>query len=155
MDRLVLIVMVLTLAGCASLQMGNETRSIDAPADAGFEAAAHTLRAAGFEIKTADPDKGWIETERLGVHEAKTPWARDAEQVRVRVEALGSNRARIRLFIAFADDVSDSPRKSRPRRKKQGPVYERDQTPMGRFFDSSAVYDDVLDAIEQRAEQGR
>ncbi len=155
MYRYVMIGLCLGLVGCASLQMGNQDRRIEAPPGGVFESTVQVLTAYGFEVATADAPRGWIETTSRPVHGVPSAWGRTPEQVRARIDSLAPGQARVQLLITFADDASDAPRKSHPRRRGGLLHQQAGGHPIGQFVDASGAYDDVLDAIETRAEAGR
>lgn len=150
-----IVALSIALTGCRSLQVGNQKRTMQAPAEVVFEATVTTLRGYGFEIAKADPERGWIETTSRPVHGASVPWDRTVEQVRADIDSVGAERSRIRLLIAFADDASDGPRQRDPRKDDRGLMYSNNDGPLWQFIDASDAYDDLLDAIASRAESGR
>jgi hypothetical protein len=133
--------LVVLLTGCGVLHPWATNRDIEGSYDQVFRATLETLRARQFPIETADRDAGRIVTgpRPVRVIEAR----RRVERVRARIEGNGSE-VDVQLFLTFTDQSGTVQRRA--------PDGERAETEAaaGRVLSSSAIYDECLDAIEDR-----
>lgn len=139
--RLPLCSLLVLLAGCASLHPWATDRDIEGSYDQVFQATLETLRARQFPIETADRDAGRIVTGPRPVRAIEA--RRRVEAVRARLKEEG-DEVDVQLFLTFMDQ-SGTVR----RRAPNGERAEREAA-AGRVLSSSAVYDEYLDAIEDR-----
>lgn len=138
---LLLCSLVVLLSGCASLHPWATDRDIEGSYDQVFQATLETLRARQFPIETADRDAGRIVTgpRPVRVIEAR----RRVERVRARIEEEGAE-VDVQLFLTFTDQSGTVQRRAPNRERAEA------EAAAGRVLSSSAIYDEYLDAIEDR-----
>lgn len=149
-SRLLLLVLSFSLAGCLSfLHPGSVDRSIDGTYDQVFQATLEVLEAQGFPFKRVDRETGRIVTGRRAVQVRTT--GRRVEKAEAYIEE-DDGTVDVRLLLGFSDQYS-SPPPQIPDRNGDGRADDVANAAFSRSVSASAVYDDYLDAIEQRVHQ--
>lgn len=132
-----LAVLLLVLTGCSHLHPWATDRDIEGTYDQVFQATLETLESRAFPLEEVNRDAGRIVTGKrpVDVIEAR----RRVEKVRayIREEAEG---AEVQLFLTFMD--------------QSGSVDRGEGRGTG-ALSSSAIYDEYLDAIEERVRELR
>ena len=135
--------LIVLLVGCSHLHPWATDRNIDGTYDQVFQATLETLQERRFPIKEVDREEGRIVTGKRPVRVIETH--RRVETVRACIEP-EDEEVDVRLFLTFMDQ-SGTVRQREPDRKD-----EEAEVVMDKMFSSGAVYDDYLDAIEERVE---
>jgi hypothetical protein len=149
-SRVLVLALSLGLAGCFSLlHPGSVARSIDGRYDPVFQATLEVLEAEGFPLERVDRADGRIVTGRRPAQMGTT--GRRVETVDAYIEE-EDGEVDVRLLLTFADQSSN---RSPPVRDRNGDGRADDvaAAALSRSFSASAVYDDYLDAIEQRVRE--
>jgi hypothetical protein len=136
------------LSGCFSLfHPGSVDRTIEGSYDQVFQATLETLEARGFPFETVDREEGKIITGRRPARMGTG--GRRVEKVEAYVED-ETGAADVRLYFVFADQASEQP----PRVRDEDGDGRADvaSAAFSRSLSASSVYDDYLDAIEERVE---
>lgn len=146
-SRPFLLAFSLGLAGCVSfLHPGSVDRSIDGSYDQVFQATLDVLDAQGFPLERVDRADGRIVTGRRPVQMGTT--GRRVETVHAYVET-DDETVDVRLLLTFTDQVSEKPPRIHDR-NGDGRADDVAAAALSRSVSASAVYDDYLDAIEER-----
>lgn len=136
----------MVFVGCSHLHPGATDRDIEGTYDQAFQATLETLEAKQFPIKEVSREEGRIVTGKRPVHVIET--RRRVETVRARIEP-EDGEAEVRLYLTFMDQSGTTQRREPDReRKKADAVADK-------VLSSSAIYDDYLDAIEERVKDLR
>lgn len=144
------LLLCLCLASCRSMHGGSANRTIEGPYTQVFVATSMFLLDRGFPLQTVDRANGRIVTGLRPGSRAST-WERSVEKVTVRLRDR-NGAVTVNLLLSFADQVSDPP--PRTKRKEDDPQkIDVTSTLLSRTFDASVVYDDYLDAIQQRVDE--
>ena len=132
--------------GCSHLHPGATDRDIEGTYDQVFQATLETLEAKRFPMKEVNREEGRIVTEKRPVRVIETH--RRVETMRARITS-ENGETEVRLFLTFMDQSGTTQRREPDRdRKKADAVADK-------VLSSSAIYDDYLDAIEERVEDLR
>lgn len=138
----------LSLPGCFSLfHPGSVGRTIEGSYDQVFQATLETLEAEGFSFQKVDRAAGRIVTDRRPARMGTG--GRQVEKVEAYVE--DEDAAAVRLYFVFADQSSDPPPRVRDE-DGDGRADDVASAAFSRSLSASAVYDDYLDAIEERVQ---
>jgi len=121
---------------------------MDGSYDQGFQATLEVLEAEGFPIKRADRENGRIVTGRRPAQRGTA--GRRVETVEAYVEDDGG-AVDVRLLLGFSDQYSSPPPQIQDR-NGDGRTDDVAAAAISRSIDASAVYDDYLDAIEERVQ---
>ncbi|MFB6274503.1 MAG: hypothetical protein ABEL51_16590 [Salinibacter sp.] len=132
---------MLLLVGCVHLHPGATDREIDGSYDQVFRATLEVLKARAFPIQTVDREKGRIVTGKRPVRVIET--RRRVEKARVRIQK-DDEEVSVRLFLTFMDQ-SGTVQQREPDREQ-----EEAEAVAAKVLSSSAIYDEYLDAIENR-----
>lgn len=138
--------MMLLFGGCSHLHPGATDRDIEGTYDQVFQATLETLEAREFPVDEVDREEGRIVTGKRPVRVIEV--RRRVEKVRARIEPDGGE-VDVRLFLIFMDQ-SGTVRQREPDRKS-----EEAEAVVDKALSSSAIYDEYLDAIEERVEDLR
>ncbi|MFB6279719.1 MAG: hypothetical protein ABEK75_09450 [Salinibacter sp.] len=138
--------LLLVLAGCSHLHPWATDRDIEGTYHQVFQATLETLEAREFPIKKMDREEGRIVTGKRPVR-AIEPYRR-VETVRAYVEE-GRGSAEVRLVLTLMDQSGTVQRQSS---KDERTLAE---TAADNALSSSAIYDEYLDAIQERVEDLR
>ena len=140
------------LSGCALLSASDGIdRTVDAPPDRVFRATVTVLRDRGFSLEEVNRAKGRIVTARRPVQVVGTDPNRSprlVEKARITLEPDGS-QTDVRLFLQFVDQVSGPPR-GVPDDGDDERADDVAHAALDRSYDAEVMYDDYLDAIEDR-----
>jgi hypothetical protein len=148
-SRLLLLALSFSLAGCFSfLHPGSVDRSIDGSYDQVFQATLEVLEAQGFPLERVDREDGRIVTGRRPIRMGTA--GRRVEKVEAYIEE-DDGAVDVRLLLGFSDQYSSPPPEVRDR-DNDGRADDVVDAALSRSFSASAVYDDYLDAIEQRVQ---
>ena len=139
-------VATIVFVGCSHLHPGATDRDIEGTYDQVFQATLETLEAKQFPIKEVSREEGRIVTERRPVRVIET--RRRVEKARARIEPDGGE-VDVRLFLTFMDQSGTTQRREPDRERKEADAIA------DKVISSSAIYDDYLDAIEERVEDLR
>ena len=149
LSRLLLLALPLSLAGCVSfLHPGSVGRSMTGSYDQVFQATVEVLEAQGFPLERVDRENGRIVTGRRPA-QMKTA-GRRVEKAEAYIEE-DDGTVDVRLLLGFSDQYS-SPPPEIPDRNGNGRADDVAATAISRSLDAGTVYDDYLDAIEQRVQ---
>jgi hypothetical protein len=149
-SRLLLLALSFGFAGCFSfLHPGSVDRSIDGSYDQVFQATLEVLEAEGFPLERVDRENGHIVTGRRPAQRSTA--GRRVEKVEAYVEDDDGTIA-VRLLLGFSDQHS-SPQPRVHDRDGDGRADDVATAALSRSLNASAVYDDYLDAIEERVEE--
>ena len=149
LSRLLLLALSFGFAGCLSfLHPGSVDRSIDGSYDQVFQATLEVLEAEGFPIERVDRENGRIVTGRRPVQMGTA--GRRVETVESYIEDDGG-AVDVRLLLGFSDQYS-SPQPRIRDREGDGRADDVATAALSRSLNASAVYDDYLDAIEERVQ---
>lgn len=129
------------LTGCAALHPWATDRSIEGSYDHVFQATLDILEEKQFPITEVDREEGRIVTGKRTVHLIEA--YRRVEKVQARIEP-EDEETDVTLFLTLMDQSGTVQRRVSNRRK------EKAEAVADRMFSTSAIYDDYLDAIEQR-----
>ncbi|MFB6230862.1 MAG: hypothetical protein ABEL04_06870 [Salinibacter sp.] len=138
--------LVLLVTGCSYLHPGATDRDIEGSYDPVFQATLETLEARAFPIKEVDRDGGRIVTGKRPVRVIEV--RRRVEKARAYIEPDGGD-IDVRLVLTFMDQ-SGTVRQREPDREN-----EEAEAVVDKALSSSAIYDEYLDAIEERVEEIR
>jgi hypothetical protein len=139
--------LLLFLVGCSHLHPWATDRDIEGSYDRVFQATLTVLEDRQFPITKVDREEGRIVTGKRPVHLIEA--YRRVETVRARIEPEDGEETDVTLFLTLMDQSGTVHRRV-PDRKN-----ERVEAVMDKAFSSSAIYDDYLDAIEQRVKDLR
>lgn len=149
-SRVFLLVLFFGFVGCVSfLHPGSVERSIDGSYEQVFAATLKVLEAQGFSLERVDREDGRIVTGRRPVQMGTT--GRRVEKVDAYIEE-DDGSVDLRLLLAFTDQVSEPPPRIQDR-NNDGRADDVADEAVSRSVSASAVYDDYLDAIEQRVQE--
>jgi len=143
----VLAALGLLCSGCLPfLHPGSVDRSVDGSYDQVFQATLEVLERLAFPIRRVDRSEGRIVTGRRPV------WVieqyRRVEKAEARIRDDGTH-VQVSLLLSFVDQVSGRP----PRVEEDGDDRRADDVAnavLARSLSASAIYDEYLDAIEDR-----
>ncbi len=135
---------LMLLAGCSHLHPWATDRDIEGSYDQVFRATLETLEARGFPIKEVNRDEGRIVTGKRPVRVIEV--RRRVEKVRARIEPDGGD-VDVQLALTFMDQSETV------QRRKPDTESEEAEAVVDRALSSSAIYDEYLDAIENRVEE--
>ncbi len=131
------------LTGCFSfLHPWATDRTVDGTYDQVFQATLETLEAREFPIEEVDREAGKIVTGKRPV--SGVGMSHPVETVRAYVEQEGEESVSVRLFLTFLDPAPST------REPTAGSRGNRTQNEGAGVVNKSVVYDDYLDAIEER-----
>ena len=139
-------VATIVFVGCSHLHPGATDRDIEGTYDQVFQATLETLEAKQFPIKEVSREEGRIVTGRRPVRVIEA--RRRVEKARARIEPDGGE-VDVRLFLTFMDQSGTTQRRDLDRERKEADAIA------DKVISSSAIYDDYLDAIEERVEDLR
>lgn len=149
-SRLLSLALFLGFVGCVSfLHPGSVERSVDGSYEQVFASTLEVLEAQGFSFERIDRENGRIVTDRRPTQMGTT--GRRVEKANAHIEA-DDGTADVRLLLTFTDQVSERPPRIRDR-NDNGRADDVADAALSRSFSASAVYDDYLDAIEERVEE--
>lgn len=137
---------MLVLAGCAHLHPWATDRNIEGTYDQVFQATLKTLEAREFPIEEVDREEGRIVTGKRPVRVIET--RRRVETARAHIQE-DDGEAEVRLVLTMMDQggsVEQRPPKDRS---------EAAEAVVDKALSSSAIYDEYLDAIEERVDELR
>lgn len=137
---------MLLLAGCAHLHPWATDRDIEGTYDQVFRATLETLEAREFPIDEVDREEGHIVTRKRPVRVIET--YRRVETARAHIQE-EDGATEIRLVLTMMDQ-SGSVGQRQPKARNEAPKAVADKA-----LSSSTIYDEYLDAIEERAEEFR
>lgn len=137
------IALMLLLAGCSHLHPGATDRDIEGSYDQVFQATLETFEAREFPVQKVNRDKGRIVTGKRPVRVIEV--RRRVEKARAYIESDGGD-VDVRLVLTFMDQ-SGTVRQREPDEKS-----EEAEAVADKALSSSAIYDEYLDAIEERIE---
>lgn len=132
--------LLLLFVGCSHLHPWATDRDIEGSYDQVFQATLEVLEERRFPIKEVDREEGRIVTGKRPVHVIEA--YRRVETARARIEP-EDEEVGVQLFLTFLDQ-SGTVQQPPDRRSEEA------EAAMGKVLSSSAIYDDYLDAIEQR-----
>ena len=139
-----------SLAGCVSfLHPGSIDRSIDGSYNQVFQATLEVLEAQGFPLERVDRKDGRIVTGRRPVQMGTAE--RRVETAEAYIEE-DDGSVSVRLLLGFSDQYSSPPPRIQDR-NGDGRADDVAAAAASRSLNASAVYDDYLDAIEQRVRE--
>lgn len=132
-------------AGCLPfLHPWATDRAVGGAYDQTFQATFEVLEREGFPIEEVDREAGRIVTGKRSV--SGVDFSRSVETVRAEIEEAGDEETSVRLFLTFVEPAP--PETSTSSSRKSGAY--RSSEAAGQAISKSAVYDDYLDAIEDR-----
>jgi len=140
------VLVLLLLAGCSHLHPWATDRDIEGTYDQVFQATVEMLEERQFPLTEVDRAGGRIVTGKRPVRVIETH--RRVEHVRARLEP-EDGAVDVRLFLTFMDQSGTVRQRSPDRDDEEADVV------MDKMFSSGVVYDDYLDAIEERVEAMR
>jgi hypothetical protein len=138
--------LLLLVVGCSHLHPWATDRDIEGSYDQVFRATLEVLEGRRFPIEEVDREEGRIVTGKRPVHVIET--YRRVEKAQARIEP-EDGEADVQLFLTFMDQ-SGTVRRRAPNRENREAEAVADK-----MLSSSAIYDDYLDAIEQRVQDLR
>jgi len=145
--RAVFAVLIFLFAACLPfLHPGSADREIEGTYTQVFEATRQELEERGFPIRTLDREKGAIVTGQRPVWMIETHRRVEKAEARIRDD---DGEVKISLLLTFVDQASGTP----PPVPDDGDEDRADDAvdaAVDRSLSASAIYDDYLDAIEDR-----
>jgi hypothetical protein len=132
------------LTGCAHLHPWATDRDIEGTYDQVFQATLETLEAREFPLNEVDREEGRIATGKRPVWVIETQ--RRVETARAHIEE-ENGETEVRLVLTMMDQ-SGSVEGRRPEDRS-----EAAEAVVDKALSSSAIYDEYLDAIEERVEE--
>jgi hypothetical protein len=138
--------LLLVLVGCSHLHPWATDRDIEGTYDQVFQATLETLKAREFPIKEADREEGRIVTGKRPVRVIET--YRRVETVRAYVEE-DRGSAEVRLVLTLTDQSGTVQRRPPKGERKLA------EAAADNALSSSAIYDEYLDATQERVEDLR
>ena len=133
--------LVFFFVGCSHLHPWATDRDIEGSYDQVFQATLEVLEDKQFPIKEVDREEGRIVMGKRPVRVIET--YRRVEKARARLES-EEGEVDVQLFLTFMDQSGTVRRRAPDRESREA------EAVAGRMLSSSAIYDDYLDAIEDR-----
>ena len=144
--RVTIVLVLLLLTGCSHFHPWATDRDIEGTYDQVFQATLEVLQEKQFPIEEADREEGRIVTGKRPVRVIET--YRRVEKARARLES-EEGEVDVQLFLTFMDQSGTVRRRAPDRENRET------EAVAGRMLSSSTIYDDYLDAIEQRVQDLR
>lgn len=134
-------ILIVLVVGCSHLHPWATDRTIEGTYDQGFQATLETLEARQFPIEEADREEGRIVTGKRPVRVIEA--GRRVEQTRARIED-EDGAVDVQLVLTFMDQSGTV------RRRPPDDEDDEAEAVLDEALSSSAIYDEYLDAIEER-----
>jgi len=143
-------IFVVLVMGCSSWHPGAVDRTVEEPYDEVFQATLDLLWDRQFPLRTIDRQEGTIESGRRSIEDKNV--GGPVEKVTVRLERIGARKTKVQLLLVFADQAEGNPLRV-PRDGDGKRADDVARAAVDRSIDTGTVYDDYLDAIEQRTRE--